>query len=47
MLLRKSFIDVCVDLVMDDGIIMPAEAELLRAICESIDCPMPLLAATQ
>lgn len=47
MLLRKSFIDVCVDLVMDDGIIMPAEAELLRAICESIDCPMPLLAATR
>jgi Zn-dependent protease with chaperone function len=43
MLLRKSFIDVCADLVMDDGIIMPAEAELLRAICESIDCPMPLL----
>lgn len=44
MLLRKNFIDVCVDLVMDDGIIMPAEAELLRAICESIDCPMPPLA---
>ena len=41
--LRKIFIEVCVDMVMDDGIIMPAEAELLRAICESIDCPMPLL----
>ena len=41
--LRKIFIEVCVDIVMDDGIIMPAEAELLRAICESIDCPMPLL----
>ncbi|MDQ1363395.1 MAG: hypothetical protein QG652_1256, partial [Pseudomonadota bacterium] len=43
MLLRKNFIDVCVDLITDDGIIMPAEAELLRAICESIDCPMPPL----
>lgn len=47
MLLRKNFIDVCADLIMDDGIIMPAEAELLRAICESIDCPMPLLAASR
>jgi uncharacterized tellurite resistance protein B-like protein len=45
MLLRKNFIDVCADLVKDDGIIMPAEAELLRAICESIDCPMPPLLA--
>ena len=47
MWLRKNFIDVCADMVMDDGIIMPAEAELLRAICESIDCPMPLLAASR
>jgi Zn-dependent protease with chaperone function len=45
MWLRKGFIEVCLDMIMEDGIIMPAEAELLRAVCESIDCPMPLLAA--
>jgi Zn-dependent protease with chaperone function len=42
-LLKKSVIDACVDMVLDDGIIMPIEAELLRAISEVLDCPMPPL----
>ena len=42
-LLKKSIIDACADAVVDDGIIMPAEAELLRAISETLDCPMPPL----
>lgn len=42
-LLKKTLITVCVDCVEDDGIIMPAEGELLRAITESLDCPMPPL----
>ena len=42
-LLKKSVIDACVDTILDDGIIMPAEAELLRAVSETLDCPMPPL----
>lgn len=42
-LLKKSVIDACADAVLDDGIVMPAEAELLRAISETLDCPMPPL----
>jgi len=42
-LLKKSVIDACADAVLDDGIIMPVEAELLRAVSEMLDCPMPPL----
>ena len=42
-LLKKSVIEACADAVLDDGIIMPAEAELLRAVSEVLDCPMPPL----
>ena len=42
-MLKKTLIAVCADCVLDDGIIMPAEAELLRAVAESLDCPMPPL----
>ena len=41
--LKKSVLEACADAVLDDGIIMPAEAELLRAISESLGCPMPPL----
>jgi len=44
--MKKAFLTSCADLVMEDQIIMPAEAELLRAIAESLDCPMPPLLAT-
>jgi Zn-dependent protease with chaperone function len=42
-LMKKTLLTSCADLVMEDGLIMPAEAELLRAVAESIDCPMPPL----
>ena len=42
-LLKKSLITVCADCVIDDGVIMPSEGELLRAVAESLDCPMPPL----
>jgi len=45
-MLKKSIIDACADCVLDDGIIMPAEAELLRAISSSLDSPMPPLLAS-
>ena len=41
--MKKSFLISCADLVIDDGIIMPSEAELLRAVAEALDCPMPPL----
>ena len=40
-LLKRSLIAACVDCVLDDGVVMPDEAELLRATTESLDCPMP------
>ncbi len=42
-MMKKSFLTSCADLVIDDGIIMPLETELLRAIAETLDCPMPPL----
>jgi len=42
-LLKKSVLEACADTVLDDGIIMAEEAELLRAISESLGCPMPPL----
>ncbi len=42
-MLKKSIIDACADTVLDDGIVMPAEAELLRAISSTLDSPMPPL----
>ncbi len=42
-LLKRNLINTCAELVIEDGIVMAAEAELLRAIAESLDCPMPPL----
>jgi Zn-dependent protease with chaperone function len=42
-LLKKSVLEACADTILDDGIIMPAEAELLRAVAETLGCPMPPL----
>jgi len=44
-LLKKTVIEACADAVIEDGVIMPAEAELLRAVSETLDCPMPPLLA--
>jgi hypothetical protein len=38
---RRVFIEACVLIVADDGRIHSQEAELLRAVAEAIDCPMP------
>jgi len=42
-LLKQSVITACADCVLHDGIVQPAEAELLQAIAVSLDCPMPPL----
>ena len=39
--IKKNFIEACVHTVGADGIIQEREAELLRAISDTLDCPMP------
>lgn len=39
--IKKNLLEACVQVVGADGVIQEAEAELLRAIAETLDCPMP------
>jgi Zn-dependent protease with chaperone function len=38
---KKNVINACAQTVAADGVIEEAEAELLRAIAETMDCPLP------
>ena len=40
-IIKKNLIDACVHVVGADGVIVEGEAELLRAISDTLDCPMP------
>ncbi len=42
-IIKKNLIDACVRVVGADGVIQEAEAELLRAVADTLDCPMPPL----
>ncbi|MCH8544564.1 MAG: M48 family metallopeptidase [Alcanivorax sp.] len=42
-LLKAGLVDACADVVLADKKVQVAEAELLRAICTLLDCPMPPL----
>ena len=39
--IKKNLIEACVHAVGADGVIVESEAELLRAISDTLDCPMP------
>lgn len=39
--IKRAVVDACAHCVMGDGAITVEEAELLRAICESVDVPLP------
>ena len=39
--IKKNLIDACIHVVGADGMIQEREAELLRAIAETLDCPIP------
>ncbi len=39
--IKKNLIEACVHVVGADGVIRESEAELLRAIADTLDCPMP------
>ncbi len=40
-IIKKNLLEACVHTVGADGVILEAEAELLRAIADTLDCPMP------
>ena len=42
-LIKQNLIGACADCVLHDGVVMPVEAELLRATALALDCPMPPL----
>ena len=39
--IKKNVLNACAQTVAADGIIQEREAELLRAIADSLDCPIP------
>lgn len=42
-LLKKPLLDACIDCISHDGKLQVAELELLRAVGEALDCPVPPL----
>ena len=40
-IIKKNLIEACVRVVAADGVIQESEAELLRAIADTLDCPIP------
>jgi len=46
-LIKKNLLEACIHTVGSDGVIVEAEAELLRAISDTLDCPMPPLVAVE
>ena len=43
--IKKNIIDACIHVVGADGVVYESEAELLRAVADTLDCPMPPLVA--
>jgi len=39
--IKKNVLSACAQTVAADGVIQPREAELLRAIADALDCPVP------
>jgi len=39
--IKKNFLEACIHVVGADGVIQEREAELLRAIADTLDCPIP------
>jgi Zn-dependent protease with chaperone function len=39
--IKKNVINACAQVVAADGVIQEMEAELLRAVADTLDCPMP------
>ncbi len=41
--IRQHLVDACAACICADAAVNVSEAELLRAICDMLDCPMPPL----
>ncbi len=46
-IIKKNLLEACAHVVGADGVIQESEAELLRAISDTLDCPMPPLGVTE
>jgi Zn-dependent protease with chaperone function len=46
-IIKKNLLDACIHTVGADGVIQESEAELLRAIADTLDCPMPPFVAAE
>ncbi len=42
-IIKKNILEACVHVIGSDGVILETEAELLRAVSDTLDCPMPPL----
>ena len=42
-MVKKQVIEACASAIASDGMVTTGEGELLRAIADSLDCPMPPL----
>jgi hypothetical protein len=42
-IIKKNLLDACARVIGADGVILETEAELIRAVADSLDCPMPPL----
>ena len=42
-IIKKNLLEACARVVGADGVILETEAELLRAVADTLDCPMPPL----
>jgi len=41
--MRRAILQACAEVVAADGVVHPAEGELLRAVADALECPMPPL----
>lgn len=44
---RRKLVEACTAAVLHDGTVSATEMDLLRAVCQALDCPLPLLAGAQ
>jgi hypothetical protein len=45
--IKKNLVEACVHTVGTDGVITESEAELLRAVADTLDCPIPPFVQTE
>jgi hypothetical protein len=46
-IIKKNLLEACIHVVGSDGVILETEAELFRAIADTLDCPMPPFVTNQ